>query len=550
VNNTLASGYRLVDIKVIQFTPSYLFTGTYVADSGSYQKVFWWYYGVDEAGLNSALAANNARLIALDAYDIGAGQIRFTAVMVDNTGADAIGWYWYYNQTVSSITTLWQTLNTRLVQVHSYQTGGQTRYAIVMVDNTGANNRTWFWWVNASVSDLINHINTDNARLIDLDRDASTGNYNAVLYSCSSGCPLWWWYVGVPIGQLLNTALQDGARIMDATAYPGCGGTCFDILLINDSNAITSRVGEMLRNGTDGTKGLFLKQITGSSGVLANLMDSTPFEPASTIKAAVHLYTIRQIQAGAVTLATGIPKYVPPVGSSCPGNTVNGSETIATANQEMMWHSDNTRTRELVDFFGGININTMMAAIGMANSSINHVIGCAGPIPNQTTLDDLSRIYEGAANGSLVDAAHRSLFFQTMAGKGQFQAEGYDWTGLWTTDIPNLISQEAPADMHTAMRDAFRNQIDLAYKAGNYKICGVTCATYVDHISIFGYASIPFCDAGGPRQFVFGTYIYNSTSDASSSATFNATKAELLREQIHAGLASCDRHVYLPKISR
>ncbi len=92
--------------------------------------------------------------------------------------------------------------------------------------------------------------------------------------------------------------------------------------------------------------------------------------------------------------------------------------------------------------------------------------------------------------------------------------------------------------------------MDVAYKAGNYKICGATCATYVDHISIAGWASIPFCSGATltHKQYVFGVFINNSTNDATSSATFNATKAELLREQIHAGLASCANfhQVYLP----
>jgi hypothetical protein len=83
--------------------------------------------------------------------------------------------------------------------------------------------------------------------------------------------------------------------------------------------------------------------------------------------------------------------------------------------------------------------------------------------------------------------------------------------------------------------------MNIAYKAGNYKICGATCATYVDHISIAGWAQIPFCSGTTvvPRQFLFGLFINNSTSDTTSANTFNATKAELLREQIHDALASC-----------
>jgi len=323
----------------------------------------------------------------------------------------------------------------------------------------------------------------------------------------------------------------------------GCGDRCWSFILINNANAITSRVGEMLRDGTDGDKGLYLKQVGGP--VLAGLKDGSVFEPASTIKAVTSLYTMRKLQAGTVNLVTQIPKFAPPASGSCPGNTQNGTESIDQALQEMMWHSDNTRTRELNDYFGTTNVNLMANAIGMIHTAINHIVGCGGPIPDQTTLDDLGLLYEGVARATLVDSTRRSVFFNHTAGKAQFLKEGYDWTGLWMTDLPNLINQEAPADMTPAVRTAFYNQMNLAYKAGNYKICGGTCATYVDHISIFGYAKIPFCDAGGPREFVFGVYINNSTSDTTSSATFTAVKAELLREQIHDGLASCNHQGFV-----
>jgi hypothetical protein len=545
VTAKINSGLRLEDIYVESFSPSYVFTGVYVSNTGTYAKSWWWYYDVDGTTLSNLLSTNNARLTSLKAYDIGGGVIHFTAVMISNTGSDSTAWWWYYNETISGLSTLLTTNNARISQVHSYVTGGQTRYAAIMVDNQGANNLGWWWYVNASPATVSSLISTNNARLVDLDIDSTTGNVNAVMVSCTSGCPFWWWYVGVPTSQLLTIAGQDGARIIDANTYPGCGDMCWDFLLINNSNAITSRVGNILRTDTDGTVGLYLEQLGGP--ILANLMDSTPFEPASTIKATVHLYTMRALQSGPDTLATQITKYVPPVGSSCPGTTSASTEDIQTADREMMWHSDNTRTAELVDHYTRAAINTMITSIGMSNTSINHVIGCGGPIPDQTTLDDLATLYKGVANATLVDAAHRTLFFSQMAGKSQFLSEGYDWTGLWDTDIPKIIAAEAPAGMPQYLKDAFRNKMELAYKAGNYKICtSGGCATYVDHISIFGYAQIPFCGVSTPRQYVFGVYIYNSTSDTLSSNAFTATKAELLREQIHAGLASCFYNVYLP----
>jgi hypothetical protein len=192
-----------------------------------------------------------------------------------------------------------------------------------------------------------------------------------------------------------------------------------------------------------------------------------------------------------------------------------------------------------------------MTSIGMADSSINHVFGCGGPTPNETTLDDLATLYRGVVNGTLLDGLDRALFYTQMAGTYQFLSEGYDWTHLVDTDIPDIIDDEAPPGMSTSLKDAFEEDILLAYKAGNYTICTSSgCATYVAHASIFGYARIPFCDAGGPRDYVFGLFINNSTNEDDLDDTFTATKAELLREQIHAGLASCYRQVFLPLIMR
>src|SRR6202035_1064748 len=81
VANTLANNNaRLVDLEVTQFTPSYVFTATYVANAGQFYKQSSWYYGLDATTLIGYLTANNARLTSLKAYDIGGGAIRFAAV--------------------------------------------------------------------------------------------------------------------------------------------------------------------------------------------------------------------------------------------------------------------------------------------------------------------------------------------------------------------------------------------------------------------------------------------------------------------------------------
>jgi len=547
VTDTIDKGYRVVDIDVDATSPSYRFTTAYVANSGSFAKTWWWYYDVSSATLSDALSSNNARLIALKAHDLGAGQIRFTALMISNTGRDATAWWWDYDLTPAEIATLVDDNDARLTQIHAYETLGQTRYAVVMVDNTGANNKAWWWYYDATAATVSDALQTNNARLIDMDLDPATSRLNVIMDACASGCPYWWWYRGIAEDQLLHLANQHGARVIDVNGYPGCGDTCYDLLLINNSTAITTRVGEMLRSGTDGTKGLYLEEVGGA--VLANLMNDYPFEPASTLKVGVHLHTIQQIRDNpAVYHSTLIPRYpsvIPP--NSCPFNTVIGTETIFDADRAMMRESDNATTRELVDYFGEANVNATMTSVGMSDSSVNHVFGCGGPIPNQTTLDDLATLYRGVVNGGLLDGYDRALFYLQMAGTHQFAQEGYDWTHLIDTDIPVMVIQEAPSAMPVALRDAYEDDTFLAYKAGGYKLCtSDECATYVVHLSIFGYAQIPFCDAGGPRDYVFGLFITNATSEDDAEDTFDAARAELLREQIRAGLASCFHRIYLP----
>src|ERR1035438_9621883 len=96
---------------------------------------------------------------------------------------------------------------------------------------------------------------------------------------------------------------------------------------------------------------------------------------------------------------------------------LGGTEPLSTTLQEMMWHSDNDRTRAITDRFGDANINAFGVSIGMQSSQINHIIGCGGPVPDQLTLTDAGTLYEGVANGTLLTAATQATFLSLMAGK-------------------------------------------------------------------------------------------------------------------------------------
>jgi hypothetical protein len=551
VTNTVSSqNARIVDITV---EPSLTLTVTYVENAGSYFKPWLWYAGVDAATLDKAISTNNARLTSLKAFDAGGGQIRFMAALIVNAGKDAKPSWYYTDLPPDQIASNLTANNARLAQISSYLSGGRTHYAVVMVGKAASDAGSW-WYTGQTPAQITSLLSANNARLIDLDYTASDGSYNAVMAGCGAGgCPASWWYTGQTQSQMQDLATQNAGRIIHSSSYAGCGGLCYSFILVDNSLAsldgstpITTRVGQLLRaGGINGVQGLYLKQVGGP--VLANLEESFVYEPASSIKALAHLYALTQVQNGAATLADSIQQYTNGP-ASCPDPAQpGGMEKLSTALQEMMWHSDNARTREITDTYGDGKINAFGLSIGMQNTQINHIIGCGGPVPDQLTLADAAVLYEGLANGTLLTPANQTSFASLMAGKAEFQAEGYDWTHLWDTDIPAMIAQAAPAATPAQRRD-YQNMMNLAYKAGNYVNCSDSCSHVAEYIAITGWVQIPFCSGGAPapRDYVFGLFLhgatdnsYNSSKTTVAAQNFLAAKSELLREQITAGLASC-----------
>ena len=540
---------RLIDVEVDSFSP-YSLTVTMVKNTGAYKKTWWWYVGYTQAQVSAKLTANNARLISVKPYDIGGGAIRYAVVMIANTGADQRTWWWYVGQSISSISSLITTNKARLITVDAYTSKGKTQYATIMVDNTGANSIAWWWYVNATPNTLSNDYTKNKARMTYLTPGAS-GKFNAIMESCANGCSEWWWYFGITGTQMVDTAVQNGARMVNTATYPGCGGSCFVGTMINNSNAVTTRVGNLIRNGgIGGTEGLYLEQVNGTSpAVLANLEDNVVFEPASTIKVLANLYAMNRVQANTIHLTTPIKHYTNGP-ESCPDPPViNGTEPLGMALREMMWHSDNARTREVTDKFTDAKINAYAQAIGMTDSGFHEIVGCVGTTADELTLDDAAVLYGGVANQDLLNAKNRGIFYSNMAGRAQFESEGYDWTSVWSTDIPNIINQVAPSGTTAQQKQDYYNAMNVAYKAGNYVICtNNSCTNVVEDIAIAGWFQLPVCSASATTyaEYVWGIMFsnepYNGWTPQTVTQTdnnFTIAKSELLREQIQAGMASC-----------
>lgn len=565
-----SAGYvRAIDIQVEQTVSPIKYTVTYVRNSGAYYKRWWFYRAGDFTTLYNAVQQNNARLTVVKPFDAGNGRILYPALGIENRGRDYKVWSWLPGSASVSIPN-----GLRPVQVHSYTAGGQVLYAVIMNDNTGRDGKLWWWYSGVSADDLGQFAGSNHARIIDIDYTPASGAYNGIMESCGAGCPAWGFYNDQTSSSLQSrtsvSASLDGlvtesvSRPIAVNTYPGCGDLCYSFVLLDNSlpaldpsNAITKRVGQLLRaNGVTGVQGLYLKQVGGP--VLAELLESFVFEPASTIKVLSHLFAVRQAQNGGSVPLDGSVVHYTNEPDSCPDPAAaGGTEPLRTALTEMMWHSDNARAREVNDTFGYANINALALSIGMPDTQLNQILGCGGgstslfPNPQQTelTLHDAGVLLEGVASGKLLTPFYRSAFFDMMAGKAEYQHEGYDFTTLWMTDIPAMLTQEAPAGATPDQLNAFKDQMNLAYKAGSYSGSdGPSATALTEWLSIAGWAQIPFCSGGSilPRQFVFGTYLHaaNDSSYFSGKITaadlnFGAAKTELLREQIRAGLASC-----------
>lgn len=167
------------------------FDVTMVASSGAYASGWWWYFGVTAAQAGSFLTQNKARLISIDPYQAGAG-LRFAVVMVPNTGAQARAWWWYSGVSPGQVNSFLTQDNARLTALRPYMDNGQRVFAVLMVSDTGAGNKPWRWFAGASINDIATHITSENMRVVALAPDPA-GGFDAIMAG-SEGETWYWWY--------------------------------------------------------------------------------------------------------------------------------------------------------------------------------------------------------------------------------------------------------------------------------------------------------------------------------------------------------------------
>lgn len=575
-----ANSARLTDLEVYSVTSGTpRFTVRMVPNSGAYAVPgWWWYYGLTAADVTTRLNANNGRLIEVEPYDIGGGVIRYAVVMVSNTGGAARAWSYLMGVSSAQISSHITSSGHRLIDLDTYTEGGVKKYTAALVANTGADAKSWQWWINMSPSGIASKVSSFNGRIVKLERQAD-GKYSFVqVKNTGSDSSAWWYQYGfASMADLNNYGLQVASRPIDITTYVDSGGKRrYDASFIDNANDSTRRMRSLLgatfldANGNP-TKGIFesyLKQV--SSSVKVDLNGGRRAETASALKSLHLLHSMQQVEAGDDVLNSAFTYYEYDLVAgkdACPDPS---KETAANKRtnynfekglDEMMRISDNRTTRGTVLRYGGFTpFNATATASGMGSTTMRHNIGCGywnfttgkydpAARRNDTSAADLARIYEGVYNQSLLTNANSA--------RDEFFESANPATGA-SDALQAIINAEAAAVGKSAIATQFGDLVKTWGKGGSYGTClgdgGTGCGQKVIVRSGAGLIQIPIKGRGGLityRTYSFGRLISdtpvscwedydapgtNCQEDVNYTNAYSAAANELYRDEIRSAL--------------
>jgi hypothetical protein len=533
-----ANGERIVDIEVEQASP-HKFAVAMVRNAGVYKRGWYWYYGQSASQVKSKLAAKKGRLIDLETYKVG-GKRRFAIVMVKNKGQAAKNWHWYYGISSTKLKSRLKEHKSRLIDLESYSSGGSTKYAAIMIRNKGVDKSGWWYWRNVPLATVQANANAKGARTFSLDR-LPNGRFNAIQIKRKGEFSAY--EVDMNARRAGDFISQNGGRIVDLDTYTLGNERRFTIIVNDNADAYNARVRSLARASSKlsaGRWGMFVRQVGGPTSV--SLGADRVFEPASVMKTLHHLYLHTRLEANPAENLNAIVAFptCPSAGGTgecsgakaakdiCPtrsGVTAIARTTLGNADRQMMAVSDNRTTFAIEQRYGRATLNTFAASIGAASTQINHNVGC-WDTENETTLEDLSRMIEGATNGSvLTTAAARKRFFDTMIQASSVPA-----------DLQTLIAEEAVLAGKGAIAASFVANTVYRGKGGSYGSGPRSVRAG------FGRIMIPFKVGGVVQQrpFAYG-HFYNCddcSGDVATGDAYGKAAIEKFRAAIRAAVAT------------
>lgn len=530
--NLSAHSARLTDLTYD--TQTQTFTVTMVANSGGYKVSSWWYFDLTETQVNANLTSNAARPISLQAYTTASGT-RYAVVMVANSGANLKAFWWLHG-TAADIDGQAAAHHARPINVNPFPGGG---FSAILVDNTSSNAVSWWWSHGATPTAINSDLATNHARLIDVSHNAN-GTWNAVMYAVPSTLR-WTWFRGVSLATAIARANQLGERIVDVSPYLSNGTPAVAVVTISNLDAASTKLWNVIGPVIDsGAYGFYLRQVGGS--VLAGLQTKLAFEPAATLELLYHAKSISAESAGTTTDVTQLTYHYnnladPMDGRICPDSLATTTTTnLKNADTLMMQSSDNRMARAILDKYSkNVTLSYGKHTLGLTATSLQTNIGCSGA-PNATTLLDLGKILGGFQSGVITaNPTWQSQFRSRMIN------ESNDATNYQAMICPIVNAEAASLALSPATATSFCSAMTWIWKDGLYR--SASTFPYTISASEASLTGVPYMSGGvsAPRYFVFadfvdGTQINSSTELNKVNAARTKLYQEALRPYIRAAL--------------
>ncbi|HZJ08394.1 MAG TPA: hypothetical protein VFD39_01740, partial [Trueperaceae bacterium] len=202
--------YRIIDLEIDEPALA-TYTAALVSNTGVHQKDWWWYLGVSDETLQEKIDLHKARILDLETFVLDGEQL-FAAILVPNDGAAALDWSWYFNADADFLENAITEYDQRIVDLEHYLLDGTWYFSAVMIVNSGADNKDWWWYTAVSADFLTDRLTEHGARLVDLEK-IGPDSYTAVLEK-NPGKGWWWWLDG-SMDSINLLANKEGARVID-----------------------------------------------------------------------------------------------------------------------------------------------------------------------------------------------------------------------------------------------------------------------------------------------------------------------------------------------
>lgn len=538
---------RLVDIEIESASPLRLNVAM-VKNSGDYGHAWWWYFGQTKAQLEDKLTLHSARIQDIQVYSVN-GATRYAAILTPNTGEAAKSWWWYHGVSATTINTAVRDNQARIIDLDSRVVNGTRVYDAVMVRNTGVDQKEWWYYYNRTPDQIKTLIEEKGARIIDIEQRTPT-SFDIVMVK-NEARDNWWWYTGKTAEQVNELVSQKRSRIIDLEAYEIAGQKRYAVAMIDNANDVTADVRAALSSvTTTGQVGAYLKEVGG--GVITDLQAERQFEPASMIKALIHLHTMRRLNAGDRKAdlnrlydfyykpgdninnnLKGNPDVNPDSYLNTPANKI--TENLGTLLERMMERSDNRATKTINNLFGDAAINATALLAGMTDTTLTSTLG-SGIAGNFMTLVDAGKLYEGVLNGTLLGTGTnaQTQFFRLMSDENSADEEQFNngSDGINQT-IRTIVIEESMLRLGKSTVDAavitlansLLTKIQRGSKGGSYTISH-SPTEWKQTRTTGGWISVPTNGGATSRKFVYGAFVEHAITPKVPAANPALTKVE------------------------